>query len=160
VSAPPVVDATEGSVKALRATARAGRRDFAQSADGKFARTMIAAMNQFAAMRKGGVSFEDAVRGIEAELRDAWPGRTTKFDTCPGCSGTGYQERTCCHSMRCARWKCQHAEADWEHAYVTPCDCPKGDAFKGRSMATGEEHLAAVGRRKKPTPKSWSQGGR
>jgi hypothetical protein len=85
----PPVEAPEGSVKALRAGVRADRREFAQSVDGKFARTMVAAMVQFAEMRKSGVSFEDAARGIEAELRDVWPGRTTKFDQCPACGVLG-----------------------------------------------------------------------
>ena len=139
---------------------REARREFAKSADGKFARTMIAAMTQFDDMRKAGVSFEDACRGIEAELREVWPGRTTKFQQCPGCGDTGYQERSCVHSMRCSRLKCAHAEASWEHAYVTPCDCPRGDGFKGKGPANPEDMLAAVGRRKKPAPKGWSQGGR
>lgn len=139
---------------------REARREFARSDEGKFARTMMAAMDQFAAMRRAGVSFDDAVRGIEAELRGAWPGRTTKFEQCPGCGDTGYQERTCTQSMRCARFKCERADAGWEHPYVTPCDCAAGSKLKGRGLVSGEDMLAAVGRRKKPAPRGWSQVGR
>lgn len=152
-------NAADGSVKDLRAAARAGRKAFDQSPLGPFARTMLQAMRDFAEARKAGVSLEDGIRGIEACLRDSWPGRVSKFQQCSGCDGTGYHERVCDMALRCSRMKCAHAEADWHHTYVTPCDCTLGDKFKGRSTYTGEEQLAAVGRRKKAQPKGWSRAG-
>ena len=145
----------------LRAEARSGRRAFATSVLGTFARIMREAMRQFHHMRTDGVSFEDAIKGIEAELRDAWPGRTSKFaEACPTCDDTGYRDLVCSHRMRCNRKRCGLAEETWEHKYVHPCECSAGARFIPKPI-TQEDALTAVGRSRRPKKTtSWSHVGR
>lgn len=143
----------------MRAAAREKRHEFSRSKPGVFSRVMLAAMELFRKMREAGVSFEDGVKGIEAEMRGSWPGHTSKFTLCAGCDGTGYRETWCTQQMRCARPNHAHAEAEYSHPYVVPCECADGDRMRGRSSVPAEEQLAAVGRRKKPQPKGWSRSG-
>lgn len=155
-----MTDTNTATVGQLRAEVRQQRREFAKSAEGGFARVMRKAMDEFMKMREGGVAFDDAVRGIEAELRDAWPMRTGRESRCAYCEETGYRERFCTHELRCARYRCANAETEWEHPYVVPCDCEFGDRLKGNSALPSEEQLAAIGRRKKAKPSGWSRMGR
>lgn len=135
--------------KALRASARASRRDFAQSSMGRFERVMRAAMRDYLSVREQGVSREDAVKGIEAVLRDVWPIKGPRYcPVCDVCDDTGWRLRTCTHELRCARTRiCHYAEPEWKHTYVVPCDCAAGDKFRAK-LQTREDALVSIGRTK------------
>lgn len=129
----------------LAAEARVG---FARSPMSQFVARMQEVMRDYLAARQGGLSREDAVRGIEAVLRAEWPGRPTKYPSCDGCDGTGWHLRTCDHRLRCGRRRCAFEAESFAHTYAVPCDCVLGDKFR-RQAKTMEDELAAVGRRKK-----------
>lgn len=136
--------------QALRKDAASKRREFAWSAPGRFARVMRDAITEFLKMRTAGVAHEDACKGLEGVIRDVWPARASKHHPCDSCDDTGRRLTSCTHAMRCGRYNCSLAEAEWEHSYVVPCDCTQGDRYRHRPR-TEEDELAAVGRRKKPT---------
>ena len=74
------IDAVREAHDALRKTARAHRRAFAASPLSAFVTAMRAAMDEYRTFRREGVSRDDACRGLEAVLRDAWPHQASKFD--------------------------------------------------------------------------------
>lgn len=134
------------------------RHKFAVSTDGVFARTMMAAMDEYHAARKAGMSREDACRGLEAVLRDVWPKPTTKFPPqCEACQGTGYRDMTCWHEQRCQREICHTAHPSFEHGYVVTCECTAGDKFRPVSQQP-DDVVAAAGRMpRKRKPQGWSR---
>lgn len=130
----------------LRREARQGRREFAKSTERKFARAMREAMTEYHRMREQGVSREDACRGLEAVIREAWPKALSKFGPmCQACEDTGWRETSCTHAMRCGRRWCSTATPEWDHLYVVACDCANGERFKAR-LRSAEDEIAAVGR--------------
>ena len=161
MSVNPLTD-PQGAAEAAaeRAKARQSRRAFAVE-DSAFVRAMKAVTVDYLAARAAGVSREDAVKGIEAVLRDVWPVRKlSKFQpACAQCDDTGYVERTCSRDLRCGRERCHKQHPAWEHAYVEPCGCPAGDKKRTRQRST-EDALAAVGKTQKKRG-SWPRvGGR
>jgi hypothetical protein len=143
------IDAVREAHDALRKTARAHRRAFAASPLSAFVTAMRAAMDEYRTFRREGVSRDDACRGLEAVLRDAWPHQASKFDdACPDCADTGWRERFCDQNLRCGRRRCAlHPEV--EHAYVTSCSCPAGARLRQRPRVESDAVVAA-GRVQKP----------
>lgn len=137
-----------------RQAIREARRAFASSPDAGFARAMREAMAEYQQARMNGVSQADAIRGIEAVLRDVWPRKVSKFaPACSVCEDTGWELRTCCHGMRCQRRSCQEAHPAEEHAYAVWCACPAGDKFRVRRA--DEDAVAAAGRM--PKKRGWTK---
>jgi len=142
----------------MRRAARTGRKAFAASPMSKFERTMRGVMTSYLTARREGVSREDGIRGIEEELRAAWPSPMSKFaPACGSCEDTGFVERTCYDRQQCGRKFCsRHPER--EHLYVEPCGCAKGDRMRAKVRST-EDAIAAVGRTQKRKAGNWKQVG-
>ncbi len=134
---------------------RASRRAFARSSVSVFVRTMWDAIAQYLEARSQGVSREHGVKGLEEELRGAWPKSVSKFTVnCDACDDTGWREMTCWDRHQCGRETCA-ANPEKQHLYVVICDCGKGDRFRKRKF-TDDDQIAAVGR----TQKSFTRFGR
>lgn len=132
-----------------RKQVRQARRAFAGSPEGQFTRVMLGAMQQYQKARVEGVSREDAIKGIEGELRAAWPMKTSKFaPACALCDDTGWREHTCTDQMRCGRDRCQK-DPSFEHPYVASCGCARGERHRTKTF-TPREAAATVGRTQKP----------
>jgi hypothetical protein len=142
----------------LEARARSGRRSFARSPLGAFARAMRQVMRDYEGARAAGVSREDAVKGIEEVLREVWPGKVTKFPACDGCDGTGWRLCYCTDALRCRRELCTRRHPAWEHTYVVPCECEKGDKFRPRLVQPDD--LGDVAKTRKRRSGGWSRMGR
>lgn len=142
-----MTDAIDARVElsALRKQAREARRIFARSSLGPFAKAMIQAMGEYDNARTNGVSRDDACRGLEAVLRDAWPKHTSKFTpACLECADTGYRELTCWDRHQCGREKCaRHPELT--HLYVVPCGCSAGNRMRKR-VRSAEDALTSAGK--------------
>lgn len=152
----PVVDL---EIAAAKRSATLNRSKFIRSPEGQFARLMMAAMREYHRMRDEGVSREDAIRGVEIELRDSWPlRRIARAEPCVGCGGTGWRLTSCDYSLRCQRENCQSTPPEWTHPYVVPCDCELGDRFRPSANANFDP-LASVGRSKKKKEKTWTRLG-
>lgn len=124
-----------------------------------FVRTMQRVMDEYREARAAGISRADAVKGIEAELRSVWPHRPSKFGPqCDACEDTGWREQTCWSDLRCGREMCAKAHPGFEHLFVVPCDCQKGDRRAGRGMDTPDAVAEAM-RIRKPRAKSFSRFG-
>jgi hypothetical protein len=142
---------------AARKAVRDARRAFAQSGDSAFVQVMQGAISEYTRMRSEGVSREDAIRGLEAELRGAWPKSVSKFKpACDGCDDTGYRELVCWDGQRCGREVCAR-NPERQHPYVVACDCGAGDKMRKRSYAP-DEALTQVGRSQKK-PRGFSRFG-
>jgi hypothetical protein len=149
--------ATEAFYAAKRA-ARAGRKAFALSPDAGFVRTMQGAIAQYLEARGQGVSRDDAVKGLELELRGCWPKAVSKFlPVCGHCEDTGWMEHTCWDQHRCGREVCAK-NAERQHLYVEPCVCANGDRMRKKVHST-EDAMAAAGRTKKRKSGGWRQAG-
>lgn len=140
--------AAQVEMAALRKQARDARRAFARSRLGPFAKAMLGAMADYDRVRREGVSHDDASRGLEAVLRESWPGKTSKFAAvCDACDDTGYREMRCWDRQQCGRHKCATYPEN-EHNYVVPCECAAGDKKRGRQR-TPDEALTSIGRTQK-----------
>lgn len=137
--------------------AAASRRAFAESPMSRFEQKMREVMREYLAARAQGVSREDAVKGIEEVLRAEWPRRTSKFLTCAGCDGTGWHLTVCTHDVRCQRQTCQEKHPAWEHTFVVPCECDKGDPFRPRLVQPDD--LGDVAKTRKRRQGSWTRFG-
>jgi len=116
-----------------------------------FVRAMRECMTAYLEARQQGVERADAAKGIELALRDLWPKPTTKFGPqCQACDDTGYQEHVCRPYRRCERPRCHAKGEDWQHTYVTPCDCARGLRCTPKSI-TAESAAASVGKVSKPS---------
>lgn len=146
---------------AAKKAAREARRAFASSADSGFVRTMQGAMAEYLRMRDQGVSREDGIRGLEEELRGAWPKSVSKFKPiCDACEDTGYREMVCWDQQRCGREVCAK-NSERTHPYVVACDCAEGDKKRDRKhLMTPDDALAQVGRTQKKRQRIWRQVGR
>jgi hypothetical protein len=146
VSVNPVTDPQgAAAAQAERAHARSVRREFLTSPVSAFVRAMKGAITQYLAAREQGVSRQDGIRGLEEELRGAWPKSVSKFKpACDACDDTGYREWTCWDQQRCGREVCAK-NPERTHLYVVPCDCAKGDRFRPKTF-TPDDQLASVGR--------------
>jgi hypothetical protein len=122
-----------------------------------FVKAMIEAQAEYLSMRDQGVSQEDAIKGLEHVLREVWPKHPTKFPVCEDCDGTGWADRQCRQYMRCERERCHEKGDSWQHRYIVPCDCPRGDRFRPHA-SNPDEGFDHVG--KSPKPKSFSRFGR
>jgi hypothetical protein len=152
-----VTDALREEHAALQRAVKQSRRQFTAS-DSAFVRDGWAAMDDYQKMRQEGVSRDDAVKGIEAVIRSAWPKAVSKFSSeCQACDDTGWHEQTCWSEQRCTRKGCVDNPAR-EHQYVSACYCPKGDRFKPKQYAP-EDEIAAVGRTQRK-PKGFTRYGR
>lgn len=150
-------DALREEHNRLRAEAFEKRRQFART-EGRFAKAMTQAVGEYLAMRENGVPREDAVKGLEAVLRDTWPGRTSKFSArCDRCDDCGWAIMHCTYALRCGRKSCSEYDDTWEHMFAVACDCEAGDRFRHREHAPVEV-LTEVGRRKR-TPRKWTPVG-
>jgi hypothetical protein len=118
--------------------------------DDTFVQTMQGAMADYRHARAAGLTREEAEKGIEAVLRDAWPKPPSKFRaTCDACDDIGWREVLCWSERRCGRIICARADSSHEHIYVVPCDCPKGEG-KGQGPKVVVEDIASTMRE---TPK-------
>lgn len=145
--------------ESLQRAVQQSRKAFAAGPASPFVKAMQDTMDEYLRMRKEGVSREDAVKGIEAVLREVWPKPTTKFPpACDGCEGTGWHRRTCWHEQRCGRLRCQQLHPAWEHFYVVPCHCTDGDRFRPRAVESDDE-IAAMSRTetRKPKPRGFTR---
>jgi hypothetical protein len=134
----------EADARAERKAVFAKRKDFTV-AFGAFVRTMRDAMTAYLGMRAQGVEREDAVKGLETVIRDAWPKPETKYPPhCDLCEDTGYQEHRCRQYARCERPRCSAKGEDWTHLYVRTCDCVKGQRFEPKAKYAPE--LATIGK--------------
>ena len=105
-----------------------------------FVRSMGDAMTQYLTMRREGVARDDAVKGLEAVLRDSWPTATTKFPPhCDHCEDTGVEDRVCEPYFRCGRRVCQERGEEWEHRYVVPCSCAQGQRYYPKMAQAGKD---------------------
>lgn len=155
----PAIDRATAEFYAAKKAARAQRQAFRHSSEAGFVRTMQHAIQQFLDARSQGVSREDACKGLEAELRGAWPKAPSKFSPdCSECDGTGWHEHTCWSEQRCGRERCARQHPAWEHVYVTPCGCVRGDSHRQR-VAAVEDALTAAGRTQRRKKASWRQVG-
>jgi hypothetical protein len=137
-------DALRDAHQQLRREARANRRAFATSPEGGIARQLTKAMGDYHRMRTEGVSREDACRGLELVLRDAF--QLSKFPpACLECDDSGWREMACWSEQRCGRRLCATAHPAHEHRYVVPCDCSAGDKHRPKRYAP-EDEIARVGR--------------
>lgn len=152
------IDRAATELAEARKAARAIRRDFARSPESAFVRVMKGVITQYLQARKDGVSRDDGIRGIEEELRAAWPKSVSKFaPNCQACEDTGWMERTCWDQQRCSRKLCID-NPERQHLYVVPCHCAKGDRFRPRQF-TPEDAIAVASRTKKKKPGGWRQVG-
>lgn len=134
----------EADARAERKAIYAKRKDFT-AAFGSFVRTMRDAMTGYLGMRAQGVEREDAIKGLESVIRDTWPKPTTKYPpACDLCEDTGYQQHLCRQYARCERVNCNQKGESWQHLYVRPCECVKGQRFEPKARYTPE--LATVGK--------------
>lgn len=142
-----------------RKAARAGRRAFRQMPIvSAFVAAMQRAIGLYREARGQGVSREDACRGLELELREAWPKSVSKFrPACDACEDTGFVEMTCWDQQRCSRKLCAD-NPERQHPYVVPCHCIKGDRFKPRQVSQ-DDVIAAAGRTAKKKARGWRQVG-
>ena len=141
----------EPDVQTLRQQARERRRAFARSSDSRFVAAMKTVLQDYLHARAQGMLRDDAVKGIEAALRELWPKRPSKFSArCGACDDTGWRLMECSHALRCGRESCSRREDNYAHAFVVPCACGKGDRFRARLQSL-EEEVARVGRTKKRT---------
>jgi hypothetical protein len=136
----------------LRKAARASRRAFAASPLSRFVNKMQECMRDYLKAREQGVSREDAVKGIEEVIRDVWPKRPSKFQTCVGCDDTGWRLVECNHGLRCGRERCSWGDTTWVHDFVVACECAKGEPFRRsgqKRQPRGEDDLSEVGKTRK-----------
>ena len=123
-----------------------------------FVRAMTECMAAYREARAQGLERADAAKGIELVLRDTWPKATTKFGpTCQACEDTGYQEHICRPYVRCGLRFCESKGEAWQHPFVTPCDCVKGQRYarRGPEPEQAAESLGKVSKAKK----GWRQVG-
>jgi hypothetical protein len=94
------------------------------------------ATNDYLAMRRAGVSREDAVRGLEGLLRAFLvPGRSQPWrDECEACGDSGWEVRTCYTDQgpACGVRGCHR---DREHTYAVACSCRETNRTWQRSRA-------------------------
>ncbi len=128
--------------------ARKARRAFASSPVSTFVRKMRDVIALYLRARSEGVSREDGIRGVEEELRAAWPKSVSKFKpACDECDDTGWREMVCWDRQRCGRKVCA-ANPEKQHGYVVPCECPSGDRMRSRTRST-DDALVSVGKTQK-----------
>lgn len=121
-----------------------------------FAAEAWAALLEYLKYRKAGVSKLDAVRGVEAIIRETWPLPPTKFEPrCQNCEDTGWSERLCWDQERCGRRFCGN-HSEYEHRYVEPCFCLAGERHKAR-IATVDDAIARAGKTAKKKPSGFSR---
>lgn len=153
-------DALRQEHESLQRAVQLSRRQFTVAPESAFVRAMLDAMDDYARVRKEGVSREDGVRGIEQVLRATWPKPPSKFSAgCEGCEDTGWRELTCWSEHRCGRQSCVEGHPSREHRYVEPCGCEKGDRFRPR-VHVADDEIAAVGRTRKAKPRGFTRFGR
>lgn len=144
---------------AMRKAAREKRKAFAASVFSVFERAMRKAITLYLKARKDGVSREDGIKGLEEELRAAWPKSVSKFaPACDACDDTGWTEHLCWADLRCGRKWCAASASSFQHLYVDPCACANGDRMRKRVQTT-EDALVAVGRTQKRKARGWTQVG-
>ncbi len=142
----PVNPLPPESVEETRA-ARRGRKAFA-AIFGPFVKAMNEMMAAYHAARADGMERDAGIAGIEETLRQVWP--RTKFPpACLRCDDIGYEELTCTAAHRCQRRKCQEKPYTWEHPYVDPCPCDKGDKFRPKYRGP-DDAIGAAAKVSKP----------
>jgi hypothetical protein len=151
------VDAAFVELAAAKKTIRASRRAFAQT-HSVFVKAMWSAMAQYSQAIQQGVSREDAAKGLEEEIRGAWPKSVSKFKpACDSCDDTGYIDRVCWDRHRCQREVCAH-NPERQHSYVEICHCPKGD-LKRPKQHTPDDAFSGAGRTGKKKPRGFTRFG-
>lgn len=139
----PGLNALTGDCSADALKASIERRQFARSTAGSITRALDDALFEYKRAKENGIDPEHAAAGFSEVLRSVF--RTGRSSECDACDGTGYREKFCTHDVRCARRKCSLAEPEYEHAYVVPCDCSRGDRFR-RRVSSETDQIAAAGR--------------
>ncbi len=80
-----------------RKAARASRKAFTESPNSAFVLAMQSTISQYLQARDAGVSREDGLRGVELELRGAWPKTVSKFaPACIACERKAITGRSGC----------------------------------------------------------------
>jgi hypothetical protein len=134
------------------------RRNFTQAPVGKLAKRMFDALGEYLEYRKAGVSREDAVKGIEAVLREEIPLSPFRDDECVNCDDTGFEIKTCSRFRRCGRNSCLRKPAEYEHQFADLCTCTEGQKRAQRQAEPGSpDDLASVGRSRarRKTTRPW-----
>jgi hypothetical protein len=153
------IEAATAEFYAAKKAARKGRQAFAASVVSAFVKAMQGALALYLKARDQGVSREDGIRGLEEELRAAWPKGVSKFSpACDSCEDTGYIDRVCWERLRCGREVCAK-NPDRQHNYVDICHCVNGDKKRGRAAFTPDDAITAAGRTQK-RKSSWTRPGR
>jgi hypothetical protein len=142
------------------ADARHRRSRFERSKFGPFTRKLDGVMGEYLAARKQGLGRDICVNGLLEFIKSDWPMPLTKFlPDCEECQDSGRRVMTCWDQQRCGRKRCALQHPSFEHSYVVPCDCVKGDRFRPRTYAA-DDQLEAVGKPSKPKKKStWKRMG-
>lgn len=152
------IDRAATELVEMRKAARTKRKAFAASVFSPFVRAMRKAMGLYLDARREGVSREDAEKGLELELREAWPKSVSKFaPACGSCDDTGWTEHTCWERHRCGRKVCAD-NPERQHLFVEPCGCAAGDRMR-KKIRTTEDAIAAAGRTSKRKAGNWKQVG-
>jgi len=146
--------------EALQRATQAARHAAAFGPVTPFVAEMRQVMDDYLQARTAGLTRDEAVKGIEAVLRSVWGRPTTKFGpACDACDDTGWVAHTCWDQLRCGRPRCVTGHPGFEHGYVTPCSCAKGDRVSGRARS-GSDALAEAMRVRKPRQRGFSKLGR
>lgn len=145
-------------VTAMRKAVRDKRRAFAASVFSVFERAMRKALGLYLDARRQGVSREDAEKGLELEIRAAWPKSVSKFaPQCGSCDDTGWTEHTCWERHSCGREVCAR-NPERVHLFVEPCGCAAGDRMR-KKIRTTDDAIQAAGRTQKRKAGNWKQIG-
>lgn len=126
-------------------------------------------------MRVGGLSPEQADQALEKSIRDVWPkGREEPWHyVCELCNDTGLRLFVCRRGQRCngistrtdapketpgkyKRLCAKHPDSEYEHDYVTPCLCERGDGWRDKPKAPAD--FAEAGKTA-PKPRKFSRFG-
>lgn len=130
---------------------------------GMLAQTFIAQMKTWDAQKCDGVSREERIKGLQVALRDAWPQTREWKHLCRRCEDLGWVFQTCTAEHHCGRpfrLPGQHSDdhtgqgrCQEGHAFVSPCGCSKGQAFrrgldKSKAPVDAEKDFAQAGKSK------------
>jgi len=136
-------DAAYVELAEAKRAVRASRRAFTKTPASAFVKAMWNAMAQYSDAIRQGMGRDVAARGLEEEIRGAWPKSVSKFKpACDSCDDTGYIDRVCWDRHRCSRESCQ-LNPERQHNYVEVCHCPKGDRFRPKQRAPDDAFSGA-----------------
>jgi len=120
--------------------------------DGQLSATIREALRLRAAMKIDGATRDELDAALEQTLRVAWPQRRTWTYVCELCGDTGWVTRICRAFDRCPGWSSVRPdvraasgryrqrqcaiEPSYEHEFVEPCFCGKGQGMRSQLQQT------------------------